>query len=163
MPAYKNNNVKIGFGGGCHWCTEAVFQAIKGVGKVEQGWIKITKNDNDFSEAVIIHYNMNKLNLEDLIKVHLQTHSSTSNHSMRKKYRSAVYYFTKEQEENINKILVKLQTDFKEKIITKAYPYLAFKPSPESFQNYFLKNPNKPFCKRYINPKLELIDNKIKK
>jgi peptide-methionine (S)-S-oxide reductase len=80
---------------------------------------------------------------------------------MRKKYRSAVYYFEKEQKENIEKIITKFQSGFKEKIITKAYPFMEFKPSGEEFQNYYLKNPDKPFCRRYIIPKLSYILNKF--
>jgi peptide-methionine (S)-S-oxide reductase len=157
----KNKLAKIGFGGGCHWCTEAVFQSLKGVEKVEQGWIASKGKNNNFSEAVIVYYNPDVIDLEILTEVHLLTHSSTSNHSMRKKYRSAVYYFEKEQKENIERIITKFQSDFKEKLITKAYPFVEFKPSGEDFQNYYLKNPDKPFCRRYIIPKLSYILNKF--
>ena len=85
---------KIGFGGGCHWCTEAVFQSLKGVAKVEQGWIASFDEYDSFSEAVIVYYNETVISLETLIDVHLYTHRSNSDHSMRKKYRSAVYTFS---------------------------------------------------------------------
>ena len=73
---------KISFGGGCHWCTEAVFQALNGVTKVEQGWVSSTKEDNTFSEAVIVHFNSENINLKTLIEIHLRTHKSTKNHSL---------------------------------------------------------------------------------
>ena len=82
---------KIGFGGGCHWCTEAVFQFLKGVTKVDQGWISSKEPNAYFSEAILLEYNPQLISLETLVSIHLHTHSSTANHSMRVKYRSAVY------------------------------------------------------------------------
>ena len=84
---------KVGFGGGCHWCTEAVFQQIRGVSKVDQGWIASVVPHDTFSEAVIVHFDPRIIKLDQLIEIHLKTHSCTSSHPMRSKYRSAVYYF----------------------------------------------------------------------
>ncbi len=148
---------KIGFGGGCHWCTEAVFQFLKGVVKVEQGWIASKEKDNYFSEAVIVTYNATLISLEDLIEIHLYTHKSTSNHSMRMKYRSAIYYFFEEQKMKSLYKIDSLQSLFEEKIITKVLPFEMFKASREEIQNYYQKNPHKPFCEKYINPKLDLL------
>ncbi len=88
---------KIGFGGGCHWCTEAVFQALIGVEKVEQGWIASEGENDSFSEAVIVHFDESTIDLSTLTAIHLFTHSCTSEHSMWKKYRSAVYTFSNKQ------------------------------------------------------------------
>jgi peptide-methionine (S)-S-oxide reductase len=76
---------------------------------------------------------------------------------MRAKYRSAIYYFTKEQKEKSAHILAALQINFKEKIITQILPFKKFKPSIEASQNYYIKNAEKPFCQKYIRPKLDLI------
>jgi peptide-methionine (S)-S-oxide reductase len=76
---------------------------------------------------------------------------------MRKKYRSAVYVFTTAQYTQANGILGSLQQDFEDKLITEVYGFKEFKISPEPFQNYYLKNPNKPFCKTYIDPKLQML------
>ncbi|RKN29908.1 peptide methionine sulfoxide reductase, partial [Aquimarina sp. AD1] len=99
-------NLKIGLGGGCHWCTEAVFQSLKGITSVEQGYIKSTGNNNSFSEAVIIVFSPEIISLKDLIEIHLLTHKSTSNHSFREKYRSAIYYFKNEQKPIIETIII---------------------------------------------------------
>ena len=146
---------KIGLGGGCHWCTEAIFQAVNGVQKVEQGYIASEGEASDFSEAVIVHYDPKMVNLERLLKIHLHTHNSTSDHSFRKKYRSAVYYFSSEEEIAVKNLLEKLQQDFERTLITESLPLRKFKLSRESIQNYYRKNPDAPFCKRYIEPKLE--------
>ena len=152
---------KIAFGGGCHWCTEAVFQSLKGVEKVDQGWISSTEKNNAFSEVVIVHFNVQQIDLKTLIEIHLLTHKSTSNHSMRKKYRSAVYYFSQDQKKEVFKLIEKIQSNFENKIITKTLGFKGFKPSTEEFRNYYQTNPDKPFCKNYINPKLKLLINKF--
>ena len=148
---------KIGLGGGCHWCTEAVFQSLIGVQKVEQGFIASEGKNHPFSEAVIVHFNSSQISLKDLIEIHLYTHKSTSEHSMRSKYRSAIYFFTPDQKEESIKILKDLQSDFQKRIITKVIPFCNFKESDELFQNYYYSNPEKPFCETHINPKLSLL------
>ena len=92
---------KIALGGGCHWCTEAVFQSLKGVVSVEQGYIASLVKHSAFSEGVIVHFNANIISLKTLIEIHLYTHKSTSNHSMREKYRSAIYVFSKSQNDKV--------------------------------------------------------------
>jgi peptide-methionine (S)-S-oxide reductase len=148
---------KIALGGGCHWCTEAVFQSLIGVDKVDQGWVNSYDDNDAFSEAVIVTFNPNIISLETLIEIHLHTHKSTVTHSFREKYRSAIYVFSEVQLKHSNSILEKLQLGFRESIITKVYSFNSFKASREEIQNYYVNNPNKPFCEKYINPKLNLL------
>ena len=154
-----DRETKIALGGGCHWCTEAVFQALKGVANVSQGYIASTNENQTFSEAVVVHFNPEAISLQTLIKIHLYTHKSTSAHAMRDKYRSAVYYFSDIQKAKVENILHLLQADFENGIITQALHFSEFKPSREAIQNYYQKNPEKPFCERFINPKLKLLLN----
>ena len=156
------STTQIALGGGCHWCTEAVFQQLKGVYNVQQGYIASTGENNNLSEGILFEYNPEEISLERLIYVHLSTHKSTSNHSFRKKYRSAVYYFSDVQEKQLTNTIASLQKKFNEKIITKVLAFVEFKASRESIQNYYTKNPDSPFCKRYIIPKLDLIKKIIK-
>ncbi|OEY71395.1 peptide-methionine (S)-S-oxide reductase [Salegentibacter salarius] len=152
---------KIAFGGGCHWCTEAIFQKIVGVVKVEQGYVASKANHFDYSEGVIVHYDRDKISLESLIEIHLHTHQSTSNHSMRNKYRSAIYYFDENDKIEALETLKNLKPDFEKEIITKVLPFISFKSSREEIQNYYLKGPDKPFCQNFISPKLELLKKKF--
>lgn len=154
---------KIGFGGGCHWCTEAVFQSLIGVNEVKQGWIASTDANHTFSEAVIVTFNTSIISLKTLIEIHLHTHKSTSNHSMRNKYRSAIYYFETTQQIIAKTIISELQPNFDAPIVTKIIPYNGFKPSREAITNYYYSNPKKPFCEQFINPKLKLILHKFSK
>jgi peptide-methionine (S)-S-oxide reductase len=158
-----NSIRKVGFGGSCHWCTEAIFQSLIGVENVLQGWISSEEPNTSFSEAVIISFNINQVSLKTLIEVHLHTHSCTANHSMRGKYRSSIYYFSDEHKEKSLEYLAFFQSDFEEKIITNVLPYVDFKINSESFLDYYYKNPEKPFCVNIINPKLKLILQKFSK
>ena len=148
---------KLGFGGGCHWCTEAVFKAIKNVHFVEQGWISSEPPFHSFSEAVIVHFDPDEIQLKTLISIHLKTHSSSSNHSMREKYRSAIYVFNNEQKEKCKSILNELQKEFATPLVTRVLLFNDFKLNQENFLNFHEKNPNHTFCERYINPKFELL------
>ncbi len=150
---------KIGFGGGCHWCTEAVFQSLKGIHSVAQGWIASKGESETFSEAVIVEYNSEIIPLKVLTEIHLRTHKSTSEHSMRTKYRSAVYFFEPKDKKTIDSILKELQSKFDNKLITKVLPFIDFLPSGEHITNYYYKNPQKPFCENFINPKLKFLLN----
>lgn len=154
---------KVGLGGSCHWCTEAIFQSLVGVVKVEQGFIA-PKDDNDaFSEAIIVYYNPKEIELKDLIEIHLYTHKSTSEHSMRDKYRSAVYGFDNKTMLASNTLLNLLQEDFDQQLITKTVRFGAFKFSDNRFHDYYYSNPKKPFCETYIAAKLQVLLNKFSK
>lgn len=148
---------RAGFGGGCHWCTEAVFSSLKGISSVEQGWIVSNGENSSFSEAVIVEFDPEIISFEILTAVHLHTHSSTAAHSMREKYRSAIYFFDENDVPLMEEAILKSQDDFGSKIITKILPFVSFKINREDALNYYFSNPDKPFCENYISPKLKLI------
>jgi peptide-methionine (S)-S-oxide reductase len=148
---------EIGFGGGCHWCTEAVFAALRGVIRVEQGFIRADAPDDNFSEAVVLTFQPDEISLRSLIEIHLRTHSSTSNHSMRRKYRSAVYVMDEAQAEAARQVLTEVGSEFDVPIVTRVLPFRTFRASDERFQRYAEKNPAGPFCTTYIDPKLALL------
>lgn len=148
---------KIGLGGSCHWCTEAIFQSLKGVLNVSQGWVQSDDGLAQFSEAVVVEFDPAIISLQILIEIHLHTHSCTSEHSMRARYRSAVYTFTDEQLISAEQTIEKLQTHFEQAIITKVIPFKSFKLNNEKYLDYYYKNPDKPFCQTFIDPKLKIL------
>lgn len=152
----------IGLGGGCHWCTEAIFQSLEGVLKVDQGYIAAQKPNNSWSEAVIVHYDEKLVSLKLLIDIHLHTHSSTSKHHMRTLYRSAIYTMDTKSYTAAQNILKELQPQFQKPLVTEVLNYTSFKESRKEIQNYYLTNPEKPFCERYIEPKIALLTQKYK-
>ncbi len=154
---------KIGLGGGCHWCTEAVFQSLKGILKVEQGYIRSHGEHNDFSEAVLIYFDPEQILLKDLIEIHLYTHKSTSNHSFREKYRSAIYYLEESKKQTIKNILNQLQEEFDHQLVTKTLKFQEFQSSRTALLDYYINDPERPFCKKHISPKLDFLKEKYAK
>ncbi|MEO9968254.1 MAG: peptide-methionine (S)-S-oxide reductase [Hyphomonadaceae bacterium] len=149
------NLVKIGLGGGCHWCTEAVFQSLLGVQEVHSGWIASDGPNSAESEAVIVHFDPGQIALETLIEIHLLTHASASNHSMRVKYRSAIYVFSDDQSAHANQILATLSKRDDVQPITQILRYSAFRAISDAYENYYYAAPDRPFCVNMIEPKLK--------
>ncbi|MDX2319648.1 MAG: peptide-methionine (S)-S-oxide reductase [Moritella sp.] len=152
--AIDNTVKKIGLSGTCYWCTEAIFLSLRGVIKVEQGWLSSFNKDDWFSEGIIVTYIPDVISLKNLIAIHLHTHSSTKKHAMRDKYRSAVYAMNPYQITEIKHNLALLQSEFELPLITRAYAFNQFKPSDAAIQNYYYSDPQRPFCENIITPKL---------
>ena len=144
----------IGFGGGCHWCTEAVFVSLRGVEAVEQGWIRSAPPHDAESEAVRVRFRPEVIGLRTLVEIHLLTHASTSDHSMRGKYRSAVYTTSAEQHARAERVLAELRAEAGDAYVTEAMPLASFRLNDESLLDYYRTRPDAPFCRTYIDPKL---------
>ncbi|MDP5077250.1 MAG: peptide-methionine (S)-S-oxide reductase, partial [Nonlabens sp.] len=112
-----NKEHKLGLGGGCHWCTEAVMQVVPGIIQVDQGYIASVTPHERFSEAVLVSYS-NDADLELLIDIHLETHASTVNHSRRDDYRSAIYCMDNAQIDAIRVVLSSLSRKRNKQYIT---------------------------------------------
>lgn len=145
---------QIGFGGGCHWCTEAVFSALRGVTLVQQGFIRSAPPDDSYSEAVLVTFRPGEIPLDILIEIHLRSHASTSDHKMRGKYRSAVYTLSQDQARDASGILADLAARAEQELATRVLPFAGFKPSDSRFHRYAETHAGNQFCIRYIDPKL---------
>ena len=154
----SNSIHRIGFGGSCHWCTEAIFQQVKGVVRVDQGWMTAHEYPSH-SEAVDVYFKPALISLKTLVEIHLYSHSCTSEHPMRDKYRSAIYVFDDVQREACERFLFELQGQFEKPIITKVLVFDSFKLNKEDYLNYYKRNPEKAFCKNVIHPKLSKLMN----
>lgn len=148
---------KIGLGGGCHWCTEGVFESIKGVIQVNQGWIASTQDNQAYSEAIEVIFDKSMISQHDIINIHLHTHASTSEHSMREKYRSAIYVYDAQQFSQAENSLLSLSEEFNNELITMVLNFSNFRSNKEAYQSYFYTSPTRPFCQTYIHPKLKVL------
>ena len=138
-------HIRIGFGGGCHWCTEAVFDALRGVQSVQQGFISALPPDDGYSEAVDLTYAPDVIPLSALVEIHLRTHASTSNHKMRGKYRSAIYVHSPVQAAEVRAALDQAQAGFEDPLVTRILHHCDFRESDARFRNYYERNSEGPF------------------
>ena len=145
---------RLAFGGGCHWCTEAVFQQLRGVETLAQGFARADPPDETWSEAVDVTFDPGIIGVSDLLAVHLATHASTSDHKMRGKYRSAVYATDRDQHAWLEAALRDVSAETGLEFVTRILAHRGFKPSDPRFHNYYANGPERPFCQTYISPKL---------
>lgn len=148
---------RIGLGGGCHWCTEAVFQAIVGVETVEQGWIRSAAPFEAWSEAVVVHFDPEGISLDVLVEIHLATHASTSDHALRGRYRSAVYTDDAAQHARCEALLARAARETGARFVTRVLPFEGFRLNKSEWLDYYRTRPGAPFCTAYIDPKLALL------
>ena len=145
---------KIGLGGGCHWCTEGVFQALRGVVEVDQGFLRSKAPSDAWAEGVIVAFDPAIISLDTLIEIHLRTHSGTGAYSPGGRYRSAIYVFDADQHGRAARTLARFAAETDDAVRTLVLPFVDFKPSEARYQNYYVTDPDRPFCQRYIDPKL---------
>jgi peptide-methionine (S)-S-oxide reductase len=148
---------KVAFGGGCHWCTEGVFQALRGVAQVDQGFVQSEAPAESWAEGVIVTFDPSVIDLATLCEVHLRTHSATRARSPRSKYRSAIYIFEDSQRHEAELAIARLADETGKTVHTLILPFKGFTASDERHRNYYRTDPSRPFCRRYIDPKLAYI------
>lgn len=148
---------RLGLGGSCHWCTEAIFASLDGVTEVTQGWLTTPDVPDKWFEGILLTADTDRLSMSDLIHIHLVTHSRSSQHALRARYLSAVYTFSDSQLIEASDIIDSLQREFDAPVLTQAVRFGAFTPSRETIQNYYYNNPEKPFCQLHINRHLQTL------
>jgi peptide-methionine (S)-S-oxide reductase len=159
------------FGSGCFWCTEAVFQQLRGVQSVESGYSggdtpnptyeQVCSGRTGHAEVVQITYDPAVIPFEELLKVFWRTHDPTTpnrqGHDVGTQYRSAIFYHTDDQRRTAEAYKQQLDKSgsFKAPIVTEITPFKNFFPAEDYHQNYFRLNPEQGYCAAVIRPKLE--------
>lgn len=162
------------FGGGCFWCTEAVFQRLEGVENVVSGFMGGHVKDPTYEQvcskttghAEVIHFNFDpaKTSYAELLEVFWKTHDPTTlnrqGNDEGPQYRSAVFFHSEEQKELAEKFKAKLDSvgAFENSIVTEITEASDFYPAVSKHQNYFNLNPKAGYCNFIIRPKLEKLE-----
>jgi peptide-methionine (S)-S-oxide reductase len=168
----KSSEPKLAtFGGGCFWCTEAVFQELNGVEKVVSGYSgghvenptykQVCDGDTGHAEVIQITYDPAKITFAELLEVHWKTHDPTTlnrqGNDSGPQYRSAVFYHDEEQRKEAEHYKKKLDESgaFRKPIVTEITKFTNFYPAEDYHQNYFLDNPEQGYCAGIIRPKVD--------
>jgi len=155
------------FGGGCFWCTEAVFLQLKGVNKVVSGYAggntnnptyeAICKGDTNHAEVILVEFDEQQINYQQLLTVFFAIHDPTTlnrqGNDIGTQYRSVIYYFDESQKHAAEQFIEQLTQDGLA-IVTELSPVPTFYPAEEYHQNFFAKNPSQGYCNFAIPPKL---------
>jgi peptide-methionine (S)-S-oxide reductase len=159
------------FGSGCFWCTEAIFQQIDGVTKVESGYTggkvknptyrEVCSGLTGHAEVIQVTYDADKVTFEELLEFFWKSHDPTTLNKQGAdegtQYRSAIFYHNEEQKKLAETYKNKLNESgaFDKPIVTEIAPFTEFYKAEDYHQNYFNLNGNAPYCAYVIQPKLE--------
>ena len=156
-------------GGGCFWCTEAVYLALKGVEIVESGYSggqtenptygHVSTGRTGYAEVIQITFNPEVLSYEILLEIFFATHDPTTLNrqgaDVGTQYRSIILYHSDEQKQTAYKIIQEQQSEYKDPIVTQLEPYTKFYKAEDYHQNYYENNRRQPYCRMVIDPKMQ--------
>ena len=165
------NLEKATFGSGCFWCTEAVFERLKGVYKVVSGYSggtvenptyeQVCTGKTGHAEVTQITYDPKVITYDELLEVFWKTHDPTTlnrqGNDVGTQYRSVVFYHNDEQKRLAEKYKEELnKSDIWDKpIVTEISPFTNFYTAEKYHQNYYDNNPAHPYCSFVITPKVK--------
>jgi len=157
-------------GGGCFWCTEAVFSEIKGVVKVEPGYSggsfanptyeQVSSGTTGHTEVVQITFDPGIVSFREILEVFFATHDPTTLNrqgaDVGTQYRSVVFHHNREQKATVEKLIEELTNAkiYGAPIVTKVEPFKAFYKAEDYHKNYFKSHPEQPYCRLVISPKI---------
>ncbi len=161
------------FGGGCFWCTEAVFSSIRGVLSVVPGFMGGTVENPSYeavcsgttghAEVSYIEYDPEQIAYGDLLTVFFATHDPTTLNrqgaDVGTQYRSVIFYANEGQQAEAQQFIRELDTP-DAKIVTEIVPLADFYPADERHREYYMKNSEQAYCQVVISPKLEKLQAK---
>ena len=158
----------IALGAGCFWCVEGMFSMIDGVISTKIGYgggstanptyTSVSANPNGHAELTIIEYDINLTSLDTILAVFFAMHDPNKSYIINDKkgelYRSIILYNSDGQKSRINDFIARYEEKEGTKIATEILPFKNFKLADQKYQNYYSSNPDRPFCKNVIEPKI---------
>mgnify|MGYP003635268528 CR=1 FL=1 len=156
-------------GGGCFWCTEAVFNQVKGVEKVVSGYSggkvpgtptyrEVCSGLTGHAEVIQITFDSNIVSFEDLLIIFMTTHDPTTLNRQGAdrgtQYRSVIFYHSEKQKEVAETVLKEMATYYEDPIVTELSSLEKFHPAEDNHQDYYAKNQSQGYCTAVISPKL---------
>ena len=162
---------KATFGAGCFWCVEAVFQRLEGVKDVVPGYCGGEKDNPTYeeictgmtghAEVAQITFDPATISFDELLNMFWQSHDPTTRNrqgnDVGTQYRSAIFYHNEEQRSAAERSKEKFDNSeiFSNQIVTEIIALDQFWPAEDYHNNYYINNPNQPYCRIVIKPKLD--------
>ncbi len=159
------------FGGGCFWCTEAIFQQLEGVKDIKPGYMggqrenptyeQVCTGATGHAEVIHITYDDSTISYESLLGVFFKTHDPTTlnrqGNDIGTQYRSVIFYHDERQREAAEDFVRRLEEEqvYDSPIVTEVSPASAFYVAEDYHFNYFNTHPDNPYCAAVIAPKLQ--------
>ncbi|OYT72514.1 MAG: peptide-methionine (S)-S-oxide reductase [Chloracidobacterium sp. CP2_5A] len=156
--------------GGCFWCLEAVYLAMRGVEKVVSGYAngqtpnptyrQVCSGETGYAEVVEVTFDPRLISYRDVLNVFFAIHDPTTLNrqgaDVGTQYRSGIYYLTPEQRATAEAVVAELtaQKAFDAPIVTEIEPLRNFYPAESYHQDYFARNPYQPYCMAVVAPKV---------
>lgn len=178
LETNKNDMELATYGNGCFWCTEAIFQNLKGVEKVVSGYSgghvdnptyqQVCAGTTGHAEVIQITYDPEIISYDELLEVFWKTHDPTTpnrqGNDIGPQYRSAVFYHNDAQREKAEKYKKELNEAgaFNAPIVTEITAFEKFYPAEDYHQNYYNLNGGQPYCNYVIKPKIEKFEKVFK-
>lgn len=166
------NEVAV-FGGGCFWCTEAVFKMLKGVSSVLPGYSggttknptyeEVSGGNTGYAECTKVEFNPEEISYRDLLTVFFGSHDPTTlnqqGNDFGTQYRSVIFYTTPEQKETAESFIKEINASNKDgkPVVTEVVPLTEFYVAENYHKDYYERNKDAPYCELVINPKLEKV------
>lgn len=175
MVKMVSETKSIVFGGGCFWCSEAIFDMMKGVKATNPGYAGgTTKNptyddvcsgQTGHAEVLQIEYDPKVITLEKLLEVFFTMHDPTTLNSQGAdfgtQYRSIILYNSDAEKKEIENFISNIQKDYKKPIVTEVKKLEKFYIAEDYHKKYYKNNPNQPYCTFVIKPKVDKVKKKF--
>jgi peptide-methionine (S)-S-oxide reductase len=176
MQTSTNQTETATLGGGCFWCTEAIYQMLPGVKSVTSGYAggttenptykQVCSGETGHAEVIQIEFDPKVISYEKILNAFWDAHDPTTlnrqGYDSGTQYRSIILYNSEAQHAAAVKSKTEAQKRFKDPIVTEIVPLKKFYKAEGYHQNYFQNNPNQPYCQAVIRPKVEKFEHKLK-
>lgn len=162
---------KATFGNGCFWCSEAIFERVKGVSSVVSGYSgghvknpgykEVCSGLTGHAEVIQITFDPSLVSFLELLEIFFKTHDPTTLNrqgaDVGTQYRSVVFYHSEEQRKTTEEIISSLDAEgiWKDPIVTELSSFEKFYPAEDYHQEYFENNSTQGYCRMVIQPKVE--------
>lgn len=162
------------FASGCFWCTEAVFERIKGVIRIQSGYAgssttpptyeQVSLGNSGFTEAIQLRFNPKQITYEALLTIFFSAHDPTTlnrqGNDVGSQYALVIYYHSEAQKIKAKQMIQTFEENnvFNRSIVTRIEPFHYFYPAEDYHQKYFQKHPEAAYCQLIIKPKVQKIN-----